>query len=156
MSTGAYDADYLEYRLTDERAFDGVRRRRLFAFLIDYALVALLWVPAAILVGILGVLTLGLGWMLYGILYPAIALLYVARSVGGPRQATPGMRMMGIRLDRYDGQRIDGLFAVLHFLLFWGLNVVLTPFVLLASLVLDHKRTVHDLLLGTVVTRDNI
>ena len=32
---------------------------------------------------------------------------------------------------------------------------VLTPFILLATLVLDRKRAVHDLLLGTVVVRDD-
>ena len=32
-------------------------------------------------------------------------------------------------------------------------NVVLTPLILLISLFADRKRTLHDLLLGTVVTR---
>jgi hypothetical protein len=44
-------------------------------------------------------------------------------------------------------------FAIVHTVLFWGLNVVLTPLILLATFVLDRKRTVHDLLLGTVVVR---
>ena len=34
-----------------------------------------------------------------------------------------------------------------------ALNAVLTPFILLATLVLDRKQTVHDWLLGTVVVR---
>jgi len=70
-------------------------------------------------------------------------------------QATTGMKMMGIRLDRLDGTRIDGLTAVVHSVLFWAGNVMLTPLVLLVTLFSDRKRTLHDLLLGTVVSRDD-
>ena len=75
------------------------------------------------------------------------------KTLGGPHQATTGMRLMGIRLDRLDGGRIDGMLAVVHSVLFWSGNVILTPFVLLVALFTDRKRTLHDLLLGTVVTR---
>jgi uncharacterized RDD family membrane protein YckC len=60
------------------------------------------------------------------------------------------MKMMGIRLDRLDGSRIDGLTAVVHSVLFWASTVILTPLVLLVTLFSDRKRTLHDLLLGTV------
>ena len=53
----------------------------------------------------------------------------------------------------YDG--LLYLLALVHTVLFWAGNVVLTPLILLATLVLDHKRTVHDLLLGTVVVRSD-
>ena len=101
----------------------------------------------------LGLLTLGLGWMLFSVLVPAVAILYVWNTLGGARQATTGMQMMSIRLERLDGGRVDGLLAVVHSVLFWAGNVVLSPLILLATLVLDRKRTVHDLLLGTVVVR---
>ena len=45
------------------------------------------------------------------------------------------------------------MLAVVHSVLFWAGNVVLTPLILLATLFPDRKRTVHDLLLGTVVVR---
>ena len=38
-------------------------------------------------------------------------------------------------------------------MLFWAGNVVLTPLILLVTLFSDRKRTLHDLLLGTVVSR---
>ena len=63
------------------------------------------------------------------------------------------MQMMSIRLERLDGGQVDGLLAVVHSVLFWAGNVVLSPLILLATLFLDRKRTVHDLLLGTVVVR---
>jgi len=62
---------------------------------------------------------------------------------------------MNIKLVRLEGGTVDPMLAVVHTVLFWGLNVVLTPFILLATLVIDRKRTVHDLLLGTAVIRSD-
>jgi len=154
MNTRTLDGEILATHLDDWRLYQGVRTRRMVAFLIDYALVGLLLIPFAILVAIFGLITLGIGWALFSILFPAVALAYIWNTVGGPRQATVGMRIMDIRLERLDGKPIDGLLAVVHSVLFWAANVVLTPFILLATLFLDRKRTVHDLLLGTVVVRN--
>lgn len=140
-------------KLDDARAFDGVLTRRVVAFVIDYLIIGLLLIPAAIIVGILGVLTLGLGWFLYPILGLLVALPYVALTLGGSAQATPGMRIAGIRIEQLDGRPVGPMTAVLHTVLFWAGNAVLTPLILLATLFLDGKRTLHDLLLGTVVVR---
>ncbi len=43
---------------TDWRAYSGVLSRRVFAFLIDYIIVLLLCIPAAVVVFFLGVITL--------------------------------------------------------------------------------------------------
>ena len=156
MSTRTLDGEVLATRLDDWRTYEGVRTRRVFAFLIDYLIVAFLCIPFAILVALLGVLTLGLGWMLFGVLFPTVALVYIWSTLGGRSQATVGMRTMSLRLERLDGMAVNGLLAVVHTVLFWAGNVVLTPLVLLATLFLDRKRTLHDLLLGTVVTRADI
>lgn len=155
MSTRILDGEIISSRLDDMRVYEGVRTKRVFAFVIDYVIIGLLLIPFAILVFLLGIITLGLGWMLFSVLGPAVALAYVWNTLGGPNQATIGMKMMGIRLDRLDGRPVDGLTAVVHTVLFWAGNVLLTPLILLATLFLDRKRTVHDLLLGTVVTRDD-
>ena len=139
--------------LDDGRLYRSVRTRRILAFCIDYLIVGLLLIPVSIIVGLLGIITLGLGWMLFGILAPIVALIYVYSTMGSAKQATMGMRAMSIRLERLDGGRVDGLLAVVHSVLFWAGNVILTPFILLASLFLSRKRTLHDLLLGTVVIR---
>ncbi|MDW6021364.1 RDD family protein [Mesorhizobium sp. BAC0120] len=155
MESRVLDGEIINSRLDDYRLYEGVRTRRVFAFLIDYLIVLLLLIPFGILVFFLGLLTLGLGWMLFSVLFPAVALTYVWNTLGGPKQATTGMQAMSIRLERFEGGRIDGLFAVVHTVLFWAGNVILTPLILLASLILDRKRTVHDLLLGTVVVRSD-
>jgi uncharacterized RDD family membrane protein YckC len=155
MNTRVLDGEIITDRLDDVRVYDGVRTRRVFAFVIDYLIVGLLMIPFAILVALLGVLTLGLGWMLFGVLFPAVALIYIWNTLGGPNQATVGMRMMDIRLERLDGQKVDGMLAVIHSVLFWAANAILTPLVLLVTLFTDRKRTLHDLLLGTVVARSD-
>lgn len=135
------------------RALDGVRTRRVVAFLLDYTAVLLLSIPAAIVVGLLGILTLGLGWILYGVLLPVVALVYVGFTLGGSAQSTPGMRLAGIRLRRLDGVAIDPIYAVLHSVLFWASCTVLTPVVLALALFTKRKQMLHDYLLGTVAIR---
>jgi uncharacterized RDD family membrane protein YckC len=137
----------------DWRAYSGVLSRRVFAFIIDYMMVLLLCIPAAVVVFFLGIITLGLGFFLYPALFVIVALLYFGLSLGGSAQASPGMRMMSIAIVRLDGRRMDFLTAVVHMVLFWILNSVLTPLILLAGLFIDRSRLVHDLLLGTVVVR---
>lgn len=147
------------FALDDPRALDGVLTRRMLAFVIDYLIVGALTVALAIAFFILGVVTLGAGWLLFFIFGPAtvlIVLTYIWRTMGGPDQATIGMKMMGLRIYRMDGAPIDGMTAVVYSVLFWAGNVVLTPLILLATLFTDYKRTVHDLLLGTLVLRDRV
>ena len=137
----------------DWRAYSGVLTQRAFAFVIDYTIVLLLCIPAAVVVFFLGIITLGLGFFLYPALFVIVALLYFGVTLGGPSQATLGMRALGIAMMRLDGRRIDFLTAMVHTVLFWIINSVLTPLILLAGLFTDRSRLVHDMLLGTVVDR---
>ena len=94
MNARVIDADITTSRLDDVRLYDGVRTRRVLAFCIDYLIVLLLLIPFGITVFLLGILTLGLGWVLFGILVPVVAILYVWNTMGGPNQATIGMAMI--------------------------------------------------------------
>ena len=137
----------------DWRAYSGVLSRRVFAFVIDYAIVLLLCIPAAVIVFFLGVITLGLGFFLYPALFVIVAVLYFGMTLGGPSQATPGMRAMGIAMARMDGRRIDFLLSTVHIVLFWVINSVLTPLILLAGLFTERSRLVQVFLLGTGIVR---
>ena len=156
MNERVLNGDFSNSALDNVLAYRGVRTRRVFAFILDYMIVLLLMVPVAILVFLLGLLTFGIGWQLFGILGPAVAIIYVWNTLGGRHQATLGMRAMGIRLERLDGRPVDGLLAVVHSVLFWAGNVLLTPLILLVTLFADRKRALHDLLLGTVIVRSEI
>ncbi|ACM26105.1 RDD family protein [Agrobacterium sp. SHOUNA12C] len=137
----------------DWRAYSGVLSRRIFAFIIDYVIVALLCIPAAVVLFFVSVLTLGLGFFLYPVLFILVAGLYFGWTLGGPHQASLGMRAVGIAMVRVDGRRMDFLTAIVHLALFWILNSVLTPLILLAGLFIERSRLIHDLLLGTVIVK---
>jgi uncharacterized RDD family membrane protein YckC len=137
----------------DWRAYSGVLSRRVFAFLLDYIIIALLCIPAAIILFFLSIVTLGLGFFLYPALYVIVAGIYFGLTVGGSGQASLGMRAMGVSMMRVDGQRIDFLTAIVHLALFWILNSVLTPLVLLVGLFTERSRLLHDLLIGTMTVR---
>ena len=139
--------------LDDPRAYEGVLSRRTFAALIDVFSIGFIAFVATVVVA---VLTLGIGaifaWAFLPVL-PILSILYVGTTMSKPSQATWGMRMMGVRLERLDGRRIDGLFAILHAVLFWASVTVLTPFVLLIGLFTNRRQLGHDLLLGTAMVR---
>nr|WP_256478380.1 RDD family protein [Notoacmeibacter sp. MSK16QG-6] len=133
--------------------YDEVLTRRVFAFLFDWTAVVVLSLVAGILVFFLGIVTLGLAWLLYGAIFPLVGLIYTAFTLGGPAQGTPGMRLFGLKIERLDGRALDPLWGAMHSVLFWVGNVILTPFILLVALFTGRRQTVHDLLLGTVVVR---
>jgi len=131
--------------------FSGVRSRRIFAFFIDVIGIFILTTVAAVVIFFLGIFTLGLAWLLYAIMAPAVALLYVAFTLGGPNAATPGMRAMGLEMRLWYGAKPYPLLAAVHVLAFWFSVSLLTPLILLISLFSDRKRLLHDIVLGTVV-----
>ena len=145
--------DYDTRRIDQVSAYDNVRTRRVMGALIDWAIIIALCVPVAVVIFLLGVATLGLGFALYGLMFPAMALLYSGFTLGGRDQATIGMKMMDIHVERVDGKPLDFITAVAHTFLFWGANVILTPLVLLATLFTDRKRASHDMLSDSVVLR---
>lgn len=144
-----YDDD----RALDHYLLDGLLTRRMLAFVIDYMIVAFLMIPAAVAVFFIGVLTLGLGFYLYPVLFFIIAGLYFGLTLSSSAQASLGMRVMDVMMVRDDGLRIDFPTAIAHLVIFWILNSVLTPFILLAALFTNRKRLLHDIALGTVQVR---
>ena len=133
--------------------YDGVRTRRIFGFLIDVAFILLLELLASVAVVVFGLVTFGLGWLLFSLIWPVVPLAYNAFTLGGRNSATPGMRFMGVEMRMSDGARVTPAMAVLHSLGFWLSVTVLTPFVLLVSLFTGRKQLLQDLALGTFVIR---
>ena len=89
----------------DWRAYSGTLIRRVIAFCVDYVLIAILIVPAAVVLFLLGIPTLGLAWYLFPGLGLIVAALYFGFSIGGASQASPGMRMMGVMLVRVEARK---------------------------------------------------
>ncbi|MGL4728198.1 MAG: RDD family protein [Bosea sp. (in: a-proteobacteria)] len=134
---------------------EGVLMPRLGAWLVDVViLIVFTWIMSIVIV-IIGFATLGLGWMLLPVVGLVAALSYAALTIGGHHQATPGMRMAGIRVVRADGGKPDGLTAAAHALLFWvatGTGFLLALDIAIGFLRSD-RRLGHDLLAGLAVVR---
>jgi uncharacterized RDD family membrane protein YckC len=131
--------------------FDGVRRKRIAAFLVDFVLVTLISAALWVIVAVLGIFTFGLAWLLLGAIFPAVAILYAGATVGGPFSATPGMRLAGLVFRLDDGGRPDFLYGAAHLVLFYLSVSFLTPFILLVSLFASRKRLLHDMVIGIVI-----
>jgi len=131
--------------------YEGILSKRVVAFVADAIIIVLLMIPAALVVFVLGIITLGIGWFLYGALFAIVALGYVALTLGGINSATVGMRWAGIEMRTWNGGPSFPTLAVLHALIFWFSVALLTPFILLVGLFTTRKQLLHDLLLGTVV-----
>lgn len=133
--------------------FRNVLIKRLFAFLIDLVVLAVPIVLMVIFIALFGVVTLGLGWFLFWLVWPLSviwALLYYGMTLGGPNSATVGMRMMDLEIRTWTGERSYFLLGVAHAVLYW-LSMSLTPLVLVVGLLNARRRLLHDIVLGTVV-----
>jgi uncharacterized RDD family membrane protein YckC len=130
--------------------FDGILSKRIIAFIFDAIAIVLLMVPAALMVLVLGVLTLGIAWLLFPALFAIVALGYVGLTAGGRNSATPGMRLAGVTLRTWSGQRMFPVLAIMHALIFWFSVGILTPLILLVGLFTYRRQLLHDLLLGVV------
>ena len=98
---------------------EGTLSRRFFAYLVDLVMIMLFSALLCLAIAVIGLLTFGLGWSLFAIV-PASAIIYNAMTVGGPRQSTIGMRMMGLRVvDATTGGPVGMLTAAVHALLFY-------------------------------------
>ena len=136
--------------VTQPQLFQGVIGKRFIAFIIDAAIIFFLTVVAYVAVGVLGVVTLGLAWLLFGLVFPAVGLGYNALTIGGPKSATVGQRMMGLEVRMWYGGKVTPLIAAFHALLFWFSLVVFCP-ILLWAFFDQRKRCLHDILAGVVV-----
>lgn len=143
----AYDPDI------QPELFRGVLIRRVVAFIIDMIVLSIPVVLAVIFIAVFGVVTLGLGWMLFWLVSPFSviwALIYYGMTLGGPHSATVGMRVMDLQLRTWYGAPGYFVLGAVHAVLFWVSISVFAP-VLLVGLFNSRKRLLHDIVLGTVV-----
>ena len=144
----AYDPD------TNPELFDGVLARRVVAFFIDFVIIAIPVVLAAMFIFAFGIITLGLGWALYWLL-PAIsvvwALVYFGVTLGSERSATVGMRVMDLEMRTSYGAPAYFVLGAVHAVAFWFTVSFFSPFVLLVAFFNERRRLLHDIMLGTLI-----
>jgi uncharacterized RDD family membrane protein YckC len=140
--------------VTHPELFDGVLPRRVVAFVIDFIIIAIPVVLAAMMIFAFGVITLGFGWALYWLLPPGSviwAIVYFGITLGGPSSATLGMRVVDLQMRTWYGAPAYFVLGAVHAIVFWLTVSVLTPFILLVAFFNERRRLLHDILLGTVV-----
>ncbi|HME29030.1 MAG TPA: RDD family protein [Pseudolabrys sp.] len=143
---------------TQPELFDGVLARRILAFIIDFIVISLPVVLAAMFIFAFGIVTLGLGFALYWLLPSATviwAILYFGFTLGGPASATIGMRTMDLEMRTWYGAPAYFVLGAMHAIAFWFTISFFTPLVLLVPFFNDRRRLLHDILLGTVVINNN-
>jgi uncharacterized RDD family membrane protein YckC len=134
--------------------FADVLARRLVAFVIDLVILAIPVALAAMFIFAAGIITLGLGFFLYALLPPAIifwALAYYGVTLGSPRSATIGMRVMDLEMRTWYGAPAYFVLGAVHAIVFWISVSALSPLVLLVCFFNERRRALHDILLGAVV-----
>jgi len=134
--------------------FEGVLARRLIAFVIDLVILAIPVVFLAMFIFVIGVVTLGLGFVFYALLSPIMvlwALFYYGATLGSRHSATIGMRAMDIEMRTWYGSPAYFVLGAVHAVVFWITVSFLTPLVLLVVFFNDRRRLLHDMLVGTVV-----
>ena len=134
--------------------FEGVLARRVVAFVIDFVLIALPVLLAAMFIFASGIVTLGLGFALYWLLPPATllwAIVYFGITLGAPASATIGMRIMDLEMRTWYGAPAYFVLGAVHAIVFWISISALSPLILLVCFFNERRRLLHDILLGTVV-----
>jgi uncharacterized RDD family membrane protein YckC len=132
--------------------YRGVLVRRVFAYWVDLFCIGLLVAFAWLALWILAIVSLGLLSPLLLIL-GLIPVLYHTLTIGGPHSATPGMRLTGVEVRSWTGERPSYLQAFVQTVLFYVTVYPTWSLILLVALFNERRRTLHDILAGTLVIR---
>ena len=134
----------------DAQFYDGVPARRVVAFLIDLVVVLALDAVIVAVLAVVGVVTLGLGWLLIGPAVLASGFLYRWAMLSAI-SATVGMVLTGIEIRGPEGRRLDQRQALLHTGAFYltMLSVVVLLVSMIVSLASPRGQMLHDLLIGS-------
>jgi uncharacterized RDD family membrane protein YckC len=139
--------------------FRGVLTRRVFACLIDIVVLSVPIILGYLFIALFGLITLGLGWVLFWLAWPASvvwAVVYYGACLGGPHSATLGMRVMDLELRTWYGASGYFILGAMHGVLFWISISFLSPLVLLVGLFNSRRRLLHDIVLGTVIINNSV
>jgi uncharacterized RDD family membrane protein YckC len=139
--------------VSNPELFQGLLGRRAVAYLIDLAILGAMAFVVAIVGLVLGLLTLGLGWLAIPVLIVLGTFGYYAATLGSPARATVGMQAMDIVLTPARGRPLDGRAILLHPIVFWVTVWISWPFTILFALFTPRQQLLHDLVTGTLMVR---
>lgn len=132
--------------LLHPKLYEGVALRRTFAFFVDMILIGIVVVLAFIPLGVITALLAIPATVLVSVAYDAL-------TIGGFSSATPGMRMLGLKVITWSGEKPDNVQAFLMSIVFWAIHGI-TGWLAAAVVFLNPRwRAAHDFCSATVVVR---
>ena len=132
--------------------YEGVLRRRAFAYLLDMICIGLIMALVWCLFAFLTLVSFGALspiWAVFGL----IPLAYHTLLVSGRHCATFGMRAFDLQLRSWTGERPMFLQALVQVFLFYLTVGPSCGLILLFALFNRRKRTLHDVFAGTIMVR---
>lgn len=131
---------------------DGVPLRRVVAYAVDLVFLFVLAAAAALAATLLNVISLGLLTPLTAAALFLLPLAYHSFFLYH-QQATPGMKLLGLEMRTMDGSPLSAVHAIITTVIFYATVPVTSFLILIVVFFNDQRRTLHDLLTGTVVVR---
>ena len=77
-------------------------------------------------------------------------------TLGGPRSATIGMRVMDLEMRTWYGAPAYFVLGAVHAVAFWVTVSIFTPLILLVCFFNDRRRLLHDMVVGTIVINNAV
>jgi len=140
--------------------YAGISAKRIVAYVLDALVIMVVVLIAWGILAVAGIFTLGLAWAIMWVPSLLVPLGYHTLLIAGPRSATLGMRLMGIRVvslafpPEAEPDRPSLMQAAILTVAFYGSIAATGSLILLAALFNARRRTLHDWLAGTVVIND--
>jgi uncharacterized RDD family membrane protein YckC len=133
----------------DRQFYQGVRTRRLVAWIIDLVIILAVGVPLAT---VFGLATLGFGFALFPLLVAGVGFFYRTATIAS-ESATLGMRFTGIELRRSDGTRFDLPMAAAHTAIYTvaigsGILQLISCLTILGT---RYRQSLADIILGSTM-----
>lgn len=148
---------YRETRTPDPADFpevyEGILSRRLLAYLLDLCVIGAILLFAFILLAMLWLLSFGLLGPVLWFSFGLIPFAYHTLLLSGRHSATIGMRCFDLELRSITGERPGFLQALAHTALFYVSIGLTCSLILLVALFNRRRRTLHDMLAGTLMVR---
>lgn len=138
--------------LDEPDLYDGLLLRRAVAYGLDVIVIAVILTGLWLLLSVLTIISFGLLGPVQVVIMVLTPLAYHTLFVGHGG-ATPGMRIMDVEIRDWRGGRPSLFQAFLAAVLFYGTIIPTSWLILLFALFNDMRRTLHDLLSGTVAVR---
>ncbi|MEM9778902.1 MAG: RDD family protein [Pseudomonadota bacterium] len=131
----------------DSQFYEGVPSKRFVAWLIDTFAISVI---SGVVTFVLGVLTLGLGFVFFPAILFLVSFGYRWLTISG-MSATPGMHVMGIEFRTRDGNRLEPVTAAVHtgLYLFLVASVIGWVATIISILGTQYNQGLPDLILGT-------